>query len=269
MLDFEKIGVGIVTCNRRESYCKLLYKVKSAIDVDFVITVKNLTNDYGEDDPKLICTGLNGTQKLHSIQVDEKLGIAHNKNLAAKWLLQNGAQHIFIIEDDILLKDVEVFKKYIQTAKEFHLEHLNFGRSFDTMILHTWLTPIMTISGKTTKLDIFSRLSGDFSYFTRNALEKAGLYDEAYINALDHCEHTYRMSLLGFYTPFYAFADIENSTQYIEDTGTTTTIEQNDQHKQDVSDAFKHFVKTYGYSLNEIQPPTKEKLLKFLQAKTL
>ena len=73
-------------------------------------------------------------------------------------------------------------------------------------------------------MEIFRRLSGDFSYFTKNAIEKAGMYDERYINALDHCEHTYRMSVLGFYTPFNAFADIINSTDYLEDTGIATTL---------------------------------------------
>lgn len=71
-------------------------------------------------------------------------------------------------------------------------------------------------------------MCGDFSYFTANALQKVGLYDEGYINALDHCEHTYRMSMLGFYTPFYAFADIADSTDFLEDVGEQTTIEQND-----------------------------------------
>ena len=65
----------------------------------------------------------------------KKLGIAHNKNLAARHLLENGCERIFIVEDDIKLKDVSVFRKYVDTAKEFKLEHLNFGRSFDTMIV--------------------------------------------------------------------------------------------------------------------------------------
>lgn len=269
MVKDEKVGVGIVTCNRRESYSKLIAAVKSASDVDFVATVKNFSNDYGEDDPKIVCNGQNGSQKLASIQVDQKLGIAYNKNQAARWLLDEGAQHIFIVEDDILLKDVNVFREYIQTAKEFHLEHLNFCRAFDGMTTHQFLKPFGSIQGKTHSIDLFQRLCGDFSYFTRNALEKGGLYDEAYMNALDHCEHTYRMSMLGFYTPFFAFADISDSTRYIEDVGVQTSIPQGDEQKRNQSNAYMHFLKTYGKQLNEIPVPTQDQILRFLRNKAI
>ena len=117
-----------------------------------------------------------------------------------------------------------VFNEYISTAKEFGLQHLNFCRAFDGMTGNGFLKPFASISGKTKKLDIFRRLCGDFSYFTREAIEKGGMYDEGYINAIEHCEHTYRMSVLGMYTPFNAFADISNSDKYIEDSGLHTTI---------------------------------------------
>lgn len=65
MIDGEKVGVGIITCNRKESYKRLLDSVKLAIDVDLIVTVKNLQNDYSECDPQLVCVGVNGNrQKL-------------------------------------------------------------------------------------------------------------------------------------------------------------------------------------------------------------
>ena len=269
MVNNEKVGIGIITCNRKDSFASLFNAICSANDIDDVVIVKNLEYDYLENDPqKLIDNAKSEYLKdFHYVHETKKLGIAHNKNLAARHLLENGCEHIFIVEDDIKLKDVSVFRKYVETAKEFKLEHLNFGRSFDTMILHDWLKPVATIGGKSHKLDIFNRLSGDFSYFTANALRIAGLYNEKYINALDHCEHTYRMSLLGFYTPFYAFADIENSTDYIEDTGTHTTIQHDSQHEVDVQNAFKLFVQTYGKTLKDVKYPTQEELVNFLRNK--
>ena len=267
MIDNELVGVGIITYNRKDSYSKLLEAIKLAKDVDFIVTVKNFDVDYAESDPSYICNGIIENKEMTTFQVNEKLGIAYNKNVAAKWLLSKNAQHIFIIEDDILLKDDAVFNEYIQTAKEFKLEHLNFCRSFDTMITHNWLKPQFSLTGIKYKLDIFNRLSGDFSYFTANALQKAGLYDERYINALDHCEHTYRMSILGFYTPFYMFADIHDSTRFIEDTGTTTTILHDNQHNTNIEKAAKLFSTTYGLRLNQIKPPTVDQLVNFLKTK--
>lgn len=266
MLNGEKIGIGIITCNRKESFIKLFSSICKCEYIDCISIVKNLDYDYGEYDPSKLSSD-NKILEIKYNHIKERLGIAHNKNVAIDALIEYGCDHIFIIEDDILMKNTDVFKKYIETAKEFNLEHLNFGRSFDTMVQHTWLKPFATIVGKNHKLDLFNRLSGDFSYFTKNALLKAGKYNEKYINALDHCEHTFRMSLLGFYTPFFAFADIENSTDYIEDTGTTTTIEQSEEQKQNVSNAYALFAKTYGYQLNEVVPPNRDKLVRFLKMK--
>ena len=172
MINNEKVGIGIITCNRKDSFASLFNAICSANDIDDVVIVKNLDYDYLENDPqKLIDNAKNDYLKdFHYVHETKKLGIAHNKNLAARHLLENGCEHIFIVEDDIKLKDVSVFRKYVDTAKEFKLEHLNFGRSFDTMILHDWLKPVATIGGKNHKLDIFNRLSGDFSYFTARGI---------------------------------------------------------------------------------------------------
>ena len=42
-------------------------------------------------------------------------------------MLNSGCDHFFLIEDDIKIKDINVFEKYIDTAKAFKLEHLIFG----------------------------------------------------------------------------------------------------------------------------------------------
>lgn len=264
MYNNEKIGVGIITCNRKESFKKLYDVVCQCENVNSIVIVKNLNYNYNEADPSILAQ--NNT-KVQYINVLERLGIAYNKNIAIKTLLDNQCQHIFIIEDDILIKDLDVFKVYIDTAKEFKLGHLNFCRSFDTLVTHTFLKPYFTVCGKNHNLDIFNRLSGDFSYFTRDAILKAGLYDERFINALDHCEHTYRMSLLGFYTPFNAFGDIASSDKYIEDTGTTTTIVHDQQYDVDVKNALNHFISLYGYPMIQIRKPTNNEILSFLRNK--
>ena len=267
MINNEIVGVGIVTYNRKDSYAKLVDALKSCQAIDYVVTVKNFEIDYGENAPCKICNGKNGCQELASFQVNEKLGIGHNKNIALKFLMEKNAQHIFIVEDDILLKDINVFTEYISTAKEFSLQHLNFCRAFDGMTGNGFLKPFATISGNIKKLDIFNRLCGDFSYFTREAIEKGGLYDERYINALEHCEHTYRMSVLGMYTPFNAFADIADSTKYIEDGGQHTTISHDADYQANVMNAVNRFCKTYGKKLSSIPRPSMQDVIEFLRAK--
>lgn len=268
MIDGESVGVGIITYNRKDQYRNLLDKVKEAADVDFIVTVKNFDIDYQDSDPQKICVGEIGAQKLAAFQVDEKLGIAHNKNVAIKHLLGLGAKHIFIVEDDILLKDTAVFKVYVETARAFGLGHLNFCRSYDGIADNgSFIKPIVFISAGKFKLELFQRLSGDFSYFTAEALEKVGLYDERYINALDHCEHTYRMSVLGFYTPFGIFADIFHADNFIEDFGRSSTITRDEDFMKGALAARDLFIQTYGIALKDIVPPTGKQLGHFLKNK--
>ena len=51
MIDGEKVGVGIITCNRKESYKRLLDSIKLSLDVDLIASVKNLKHDYSDCDP--------------------------------------------------------------------------------------------------------------------------------------------------------------------------------------------------------------------------
>ena len=133
---------------------------------------------------------------------------------------------------------------------------MNFGSTYDSLAKHAFLTPYMTLKHNGRAIDLYKRLSGSFEYFTAAALKKVGLLDERFINALEHCEHTYRMSLAGMTTPFNAFADLHRSYDYIEDQGTCTTIVRNMQYKKRLRDAFELFTSKHGMQLRKLPKPT-------------
>lgn len=70
---------------------------------------------------------INGIEDAEFINVPDDLGVGHCKNQAFKHLLKNSCKHIFIIEDDTSIKDDNVFKVYIDTAKSFNTHHLTYG----------------------------------------------------------------------------------------------------------------------------------------------
>ena len=61
------------------------------------------------------------------------------------------------------------------------------------------------------KLDMYANLHGGFVYFTKKCIQYCGLFDERYINAVEHIDHTYRIIQMGFYTPFWSFGDVHDS----------------------------------------------------------
>ena len=87
-----KIGVGIITCNR-PVYFKQCYESLDKLKIDEIVVV----ND-GKPLPKNII--LNDT---HFIQNEENLGVSKTKNKALKHLLKTGCEHIFILEDDCII----------------------------------------------------------------------------------------------------------------------------------------------------------------------
>ena len=110
-----KIGVGIITCNRPD-YLRNLLNTIPKDKVDELIVV---------NDGKPI--------KNFDLQVNvwidnsENLGVGKSKNKAMKYLYEAGCDYIFIIEDDMLIKDVNVFDYYIKAFLKSGIHHFNYG----------------------------------------------------------------------------------------------------------------------------------------------
>jgi len=109
----EKIGLGIVTCNRPEFVSKCI----ESIDLTMV-DEKVIVND--------------GTIKVdHTgffiINNKENLGVGKSKNKLLKHLYDKGCDYIFILEDDMLILDNNVFNKYIEAHKASNIHHFNYG----------------------------------------------------------------------------------------------------------------------------------------------
>lgn len=256
----ELVGVGLLTCNRAQQFQKLYSQVSQCLDVGRIVVVKNKDFDYG---------GMLGQFDSRTKYIHEPadLGIGHCKNLALAQLLEQGCQHIFLIEDDITVKNQEVFKEYIQTAKAFKLDHLIFGSVYTPP---TWnLDPVIaTFENGEKKLDLYQNLHGGFVYFTRKCLAVAGLFDEKnYINAVEHIDHTYRIIQMGMYTPFWRFADIHDSGRFLQDEqpGNPSTINNKSElQKQRTNDAFAHFASVYGRRISQIPRVSLKEVADFL-----
>lgn len=257
MYNDEKIGVGIITCNRKDQ-CKLLFEsVDRNRDVDLIVIVKDRDFDYGSfiDEAK-------ASQKTSYVNVLESKGVGHCKNEAFKLLIKNGCQHIFLIEDDTSIKRDDVFKRYIDTAKSFNIEHLSYGGCSP---FQSWRKPICQVSNGKEKIDFYHHIKGEFCYYTANALQMVGLMDEMYVNAVEHIEHTYRLMKFGYTCGcFWAFPDIASSEEYLYNTScengnyATTMDTRSEKYKIDAQNAHKHFYDVYGKTFAQFPMPNKQ-----------
>jgi len=269
----EKIGVGVITCNRPNYVKRLLGNLNVCEDIDELVVV----ND-GESLPD--SKELPGTW----IENIKNLGVAKTKNKALQFLLNKSCKNIFLIEDDVIIKKPETFSVYIEAAKQTNIKHFNYGpgtpfnrkqtTTFDIHNRHELSTdaeanPKLIIDYKTVRIALYEHVAGMFSFFHNSVLEKVGLFDERFFNAWEHVEHTYRIIKAGFHPPFWWFADIADSETYIgeyKDAIQNSAISKNtDQWMLNVKKGQELYKQIHGHYPN--QPPfaTKDVVLQTLK----
>ena len=218
----KKIGVGIVTHERLDYLKRLLESLGSCQEVIDELVVVN--DGKPINNFKLVF----GTW----LQNETNQGVAKSKNKAMNHLLDKDCDYIFIIEDDMLIKDKSVFEQYINAYKTSGIHHFNYGpgspfnrkQTIQNPDLHnrhlldenTEPNPKLIVDYKTCKIALYEHVTGTFSFYTKQILGVVGVMDERFFNAWDHVDHTYGVIKAGYHPPFWWFADIHDSHKFIE-----------------------------------------------------
>lgn len=243
-----KIGVGIITCNRENFFHKCLNSIPQ---VDELITVNdgNKYSSYGK------CENV--------IEHENNKCVGISKNEALRFLIDKGCDHLFLIEDDMVIKNQEVFEKYIHTAEESGIWHLNFAYHGNGNVKNGIPNPLLKIKYKNESISLNTNCVGSFSYYYKGVIRQVGYIDEFFTNCWDHVEHTYRIIRSGLHPPFWAFADVSNSYDYIGELGSvesSSIIRKSDEWNLFMKEGIIYFKLKYGIAPLEIPVPTKEKI---------
>lgn len=248
-------AIGIVTCNRPQ-FCKNL-----------VESLPNIENIFIENTGEDIVTIPN--VKIHKFQ--KKTAVVFGKNALFRRILQEtDAEHIFILEDDIVIKDQSVFDKYIETSQKTGIQHFNFGFSQKENLDENGKPLYKKIVDypNGARIVLTHNVLGAFSYYSRKCLEDCGIMDERYnTNCWEHVTHTHTIIEKGYHPPFWNFADIMDSWEMIENQGTVenTTIRKDPNYVNDMRKALEIFRKDVGYNLLEIYHVSESVVLNKLQ----
>lgn len=203
----EKIGLGLITCNR-ENFFKKSYKSIPEEKLDeFIVISDGKQYDYLSSIP------------TYFRQHRENLGVGKSKNEALQYLLEKNCTHIFLMEDDITIQDDSVFDAYIQASKDTGIKHFNFALH-GNYNLDSYGNPVVkkTVQYPSkASISLYHNVLGAFSYYHSDVLNDVGLMDENYYNAMEHVDHTCEIIKAGYHPPFRWFADIANSQNYLKD----------------------------------------------------
>jgi len=266
----QKIGVGIITCNRPQYLKGLLDSFPQKCDVDELIVI----NDGSPLSDEVASIG-QGYDFSHVswLQNEVNLGVGKTKNKALKYLYDKGCDYIFLFEDDMVILDPTVFKQYIDACHVSGIQHFNYGpgspfnrkqviKDFDLHNRHllsqdTEPNPKMILDYKTCKIALYEHTVAMFSFFTREIIEKVGYIDEQFYNAWEHVDHTYCIIKAGYHPPFWWFADLANSHELLTEApgaiDNSSIANKSEQWEKNVYGGRELYLKKHGHYPN--QPP--------------
>lgn len=136
------------------------------------------------------------------------ISIAKAKNELLSRMMNMGADHLILAEDDVIPTCPAAVWQYVTAATITRTPHLNFG----------W-HGTANLDGpveSTQYLDYHKHIVGAWSYYSCDVIESVGLMDEGFYNAWEHVEHTWRI-MQEFGGEFYKFPDVRNSHVMFED----------------------------------------------------
>ncbi len=228
------IGVGIITCDRPELFERSIQSLPKA---DLVVVV----NDGQPLSFDLAPLGID-----FLIQHDHHAGVTQSKNDALEVLLQEGVEHIFLMEDDVIIKNRDVYQYYIKAAQSSGIRHFNFCLASP----HNQKRYAIKYNDDGVGISFFRNLYQPWAYFHRSVLEEVGLFDTAFYNALGHVDHTYRIIKTGLYSPYWWFADISGSNYLLEtlDPSFSQSLLKKDPilFRRNMTSSIEHFIQKHG-----------------------
>jgi glycosyltransferase involved in cell wall biosynthesis len=249
----DKIGIGIVTYNS-ENYFKALYEsIQARSNIYDELVVVNGGDAY------------EGKYECDWIQHNINKYPAVCRNDAISFLQGRGCEHFFIIEDDMIIKDCSIFEQYINASKKSGLKYFSF-------VSTSWNTgtpgkrePRLTVEySKEVSVSFYRNMCNEFTYHHRTCFEKVGLYDTQFRDPFD-IDMAYRESQQDYAAPFWWFADITDSDNYIENNPVAVSRLQSDRpdgsREQRIQEQWKLFIKKHGLMVNQIPNYTKEQAL--------
>jgi GT2 family glycosyltransferase len=256
-----KIGIGIITCNRNEFLANCVKSISSEWYDEIIIINdgdKHITSFYDCD----------------IINNEENVGVCKSKNKALKELLSRGCDYVFLVEDDMRFKG-NAFDEYIKASQVTGIEHMSFayhGPANKGNISKGEPKPRKVIDYGNVKIALNQHSVGAVCFYTKKSLEDVGIFDEDFDkNNFEHVEHSYRLAKSGYSTPYWWWADLANSCDFIEEQACSeesSSIRRGDDWKQKIIDSAYIFQKKHGYMpawQNAVPDTSINDIVKFLK----
>lgn len=247
----DKIGVGIVTYNS-ENYYKDLFNSIDLTTIDHLVTVnggEEYSKKYGD----------------HWIQHNVNKYPATCRNEAITALLNEKCDHIFLIEDDMIIQDSNIFQKYIEASKVSGLKYFSYvSTSWYTGTPQKRTPRLIVEYSKTVSVSFYKNMCNEFTYHHKSCFDKVGFYDSQFRDPFD-IDMAYRESQQDYAAPFWWFADVTNSDNLICNNPIAVsrlqTSRPDGSREERIQKEWEKFIAKHGVMVNQIPDVTREQVI--------
>lgn len=225
-----KIGIGVITCNRPE-FCRNLL---NSLPQNYETVVINDGDELPYDIPVGAC-----------IKNEANFGVGKSKNRALRYLLHKNCDYIFLIEDDLIIKDHNVFDIYVKHMQVSGLQHLMYGYHGPANKKNGKPAPRVVVEYKdNVQIALNLHCVGAFCVYTKKLLDDIGLFDETYLNAWEHVDHSYLAVKKGYLPGYWWWPDVHESWRYIDEQACSevnSSIRPRKDWQENIRNGAKHF----------------------------
>lgn len=213
----------------------------SSYSNEFFEYIETLTNDGS-----LVYKGFEGQN-----------GIGVLKQDAVDFAKKNDFEHLFIVEDDVVVKDNDIWAKFRIFSLITGVKHTN------------WNDPV-----KNTKIgefkvspEEFGDIHNDapcacFQYFHSSIFDEFE-FDVKYVNGFEHGDVEMQLASKGYIPPYRAFVSPQGVSDYLEhDDGGESTITNKEGYSENIKNGLDLWIQKWGKHPAQLTIPTTERVVK-------
>lgn len=240
------VAIGITSYNRPDALGECLTSVLQCAPSDATI----LVSDDGSTDPKVAAV-LDTAMDLGMVVFrGEHANVATSKNRLLDAAMDDGAEHIFLIEDDMAPRSPKAFRSYIKASERWGMQHSMFAhageRNSQVGVDHAFTYHYECV--------------GSWVYYSRDVIDYAGGFDTEFDNCWEHVVHSMIIADSGLFMPdagWRRWPDVRFSADHVVELGAASThvtgTEDDLMRSERIQAGLRHWEATYRFP-DDIRP---------------
>ncbi len=247
----DKKALVVVTYNREDSLKKVLESINILL-FDHIVVVKDGGSPYSDETTDTL-------NKLFTfISFEENKGVGICKQTGIDYILnETSCDHIFILEDDVLVTDNSVWDYYIDFSRKSGVWHTNWND-------YRYKNIQFEVDYDGVKGIITRDTEGSFSYFHRNIF-KFCKFPSNMKNAFEHISLELQLIENDLLPPFWSFICPKDSHKFLMSMDVDSTITGQPNYTENYQNSMKAFEMLHGVTINKIQQSSSTKVLERLK----